>query len=400
MSSLNFLRVSNSFHNFKSDPSTLILILGILAGVVRGYQKAVDSRPEWNYWEHLATSSWQDVVGADQPVFGYLPGFAALVKPFFVFEQPIGLLLFLVVNAACSVGILIILRDRFWNDGDRLHPALALMTAITVFLGLQNNQVVAPSLLLTLIAFFAIMRNQKVGVIALSLAVLVKTLPATCFLLFALIRRFWLAVLAGLVLAVLSFTLSTLTDGMTVSFEAHLGFLEQVSAQDPNRILTEGVAPSSLNDNASLKSVIVQLAPHIGSTAAYVLNLVIFLGTLVIVCYLSYTASRRLNNLNSILALWLCWTILAAPFGRYYYLGFLLPAWWLLLPKATPEGHSVRALAGLVFVALLPLASRSTEVFVGLVVLTFFLCVRQVRFELREALSRQVSTPTRAEVAN
>ncbi len=378
---------SNSLRNLLSDPGSLLFATGIAVGAVRGYQKALGSRPEWTFWDQLATQPWESVAGADQPIFGYLPGFAVVLKPFFMLPSPLGLLLFLTINAASCVGILIILRGQFWNNGGRVHPALALMTAITMYFSLQNNQVVAPSLLLTLIAYFQILRNQKLGSIALAVAILVKTLPATFLLLFTLIKRFRLSFLAGVALLALSVLLSALTEGMDVSTHAHLNLLEQFRAQDPNRVLTDGVVPSSLENNTSLSSIVVQLAPYIGNTPAYILNLVIFWSTLLLACYLSFTASRRTRNPPLILALWLCWTIMAAPFGRYYYLLFLLPAWWLLWPKAALQRHAVAVTIALWLLALSPLASKSTTVFVALVVFTFLWSVKSILQDLQKPVT-------------
>ena len=373
------------------DRIGLLLVAGVVAGIWRGWQKATAGRPEWSFWQQLATQSWQDAAGADKDIFGYLPGFALLVKPFFLVE-PLGLIVFLLLNAICGIGIIIMLRRHFVPDGSGIHPALALMTAIALYLGLQNNQVVIPSMFLTLLAYFSIMDHSGRGTIALALAVLIKTLPATLFLLLTLIGRLRLAIVAALVLGVLSFSLGAISESWRVSLDAHLGFLEQVSAQNPNRALTEAQAPPSLSNNTSLSAAIVQLAPALGKTLPRMLNLVIFLGSLALTCYLSFTSSRRLDNAPMVLALWLSWTIMAAPFGRYYYIIFLLPAWWLLWPKAPARGHSTALLAALWLIALLPLGSRSGAIFLALVIGTFLACAWRVFRDLREASPSEVST--------
>ncbi len=379
-------------HGSISITGGLLAGLGILAGIVRAWQKAAAGRPEWSYWEQLAMHPWQHVAGADKDIFGYLPGFAALIKPFFLLAHPLGLLAFLSLNAICSIGIVFILRQHFWPVGVQIHPAILLMTGISIFLALQNNQVVVPSMYLTLVAFFAIMANRLRGSIALAIAVLVKTLPATLFLLLALINRFRLAVIAGITLGVLSVSLSTLTDGLQTSFDAHLDFVEQVRAQNPNRSLTDSEPPRSIGNNTSLSAAIVQLAPALGPVVPRLMNLAVFVGTLALVCYLSSVSTRRLSNAPLVLALWLCWTILAAPFGRYYYLVFLLPAWWLLWPKYPAGGYSKPVLAGLWFIALLPLASRSGAIYVTIVVVTFTACTWRVYRELRAATEREALT--------
>lgn len=91
-----------------------------------------------------------------------------------------------------------------------------------------------------------------------------------------------------------------------------------------------------------------------------------------------------------VLALWLSWTILAAPFGRYYYLVFLLPAWWVLWPKTPAKGYTPLLLGALWFIALLPLASRSGSVFLVIVISTFIVCAWHVYRDLREARPKKV----------
>lgn len=371
------------------DRSSLLLLIGIVAGIWRAWQKGVAGRPEWSYWQQLATQSWQDVAGADTAIFGYLPGFALLIKPFFLLET-LGLPVFLLLNAMCALGIIIMLRRHFRPGGEDAHPALLLMTAIALYLGLQNNQVVIPSMFLTIVGYFSIMGHSKHGVVALALAVLIKTLPATLFLLLTLIGRLRLAIAAGLMLGLLSFSLTAISEGWRVSLDAHLGFFEQVSAQNPNRALTDAQAPRSLSDNTSLSAAVVQLAPALGDTLARILNLAVFLGSLALTCYLSFASSRRPNNAPMVLALWLSWTILAAPFGRYYYLVFLLPAWWVLWPKAPANGYTPLLLGALWFIALLPLASRSGSVFLVIVISTFVACAWHVYRDLREAGPKKV----------
>jgi len=372
------------------DRSSLLLLIGIVAGIWRAWQKGIAGRPEWSYWQQLATQSWQDVAGADTAIFGYLPGFALLVKPFFLLG-PLGLPIFLLLNALCAAGIVIMLRRHFRLGGEDAHPALLLMTAIALFLGLQNNQVVIPSMFLTMVGYFSIMNHSKRGAVALALAVLIKTLPATLFLLLTLIGRLRLAIATGLILGLLSLSLTAISEGWSVSFDAHLGFLEQVSAQNPNRALTDAQEPRSLSDNTSLSAAVVQLAPALGDTLPRILNLAIFLGSLALACYLSFASSRRLDNAPMVLALWLSWTIMAAPFGRYYYLVFLLPAWWALWPKEPANGYAPLLLGALWFVALLPLASRSGSIFLVIVIGTFVVCAWHVCRDLREAGPKKVS---------
>ena len=369
---------------FLTDPGCLLVVLGVVLGVARGFQKTAKAWPEWIYWKQIATQPWESVVGPDRFIFGYLPGFALFVKPFFALPSPFGALLFAVVNAASCVGILLLLRAGIWKGSQRLHLALAAMTAITMYLSVQNNQVVAPSLFLTLLAYVLMMRNAWLGSVALAGAILIKTIPATFLLLFTLIRRFRLAFLAGVIMLGVSVTASIMFEGVDVAMRAHAGFVEQVSAQDPGRVLTEGVTRRANSDNKSLSAAIVKLAPWIGNTPALILMRSMCWGTLILASYLSFFGIRRGCRSISILALWLSWTIVAAPFGRYYYLLFLLPACWLFWPKGPPSRHALPVQAGLWSLALIPLASRSLDGFpyTLLTVMAFGWCAYNCNREL------------------
>ena len=65
----------------------LVLAVVIAAGALSGFQSAIQGQPEWCYWEALATQPWPEVVGPDKMLFGYLPGFAVLIRPFITLFQ-------------------------------------------------------------------------------------------------------------------------------------------------------------------------------------------------------------------------------------------------------------------------------------------------------------------------
>jgi len=358
---------------------------GGIVGAVRGLMKTAHEWPEWIYWEQLATQSWGEVAGADQPVFGYLPGIAALVTPFFAVPHPLGAILFATMNAASCVGIVMLLRAEFRSGGKVVQLPLAVMTSYSLYLATQNNQLVAPSMYLTLLAYRLLMRRSWFGSVALGFAVLIKTLPATLFLLFTFLRRFRLAFVGGLILVAASVGLSTMTEGFEVAFDAHAAYPEQIKAQDPNLVLTEGVEPRSFRSNMSLQASIVRLAPWIGETFALILNRTIFWGTLLFVCYLAFVAGKREPIPNAMFALWIAWTTLAAPFGRYYYVALLLPALWLCWPAGLTRDRARWAQVILWLLALTPIATRSGNAvpYVLLTIFTFGWCARRCLRELR-----------------
>ena len=78
------------------------------------------------------------------------------------------------------------------------------------------------------------------------------------------------------------------------------------------------------------------------------------------------------------LGLWLSWTVLAAPFGRYYYLLLLTPTWSWLWPRAGGVRSKPLNAIACWLVALVPLASRSTEVYVAITVITYVFAVKNL----------------------
>jgi hypothetical protein len=364
-------------------------MVGAFAGAVYAFGKSSQGLPEWSFWEQLAGQSWGAVAGADRPIFGYMPGFAALVRPFFAVPSPIGALLFVAMNVASCFGILTLLRVEFREGGKLVQLPLVVMTSCVFYLATQNNQVVAPSVFLTLLGYRLLMRTSWWGSAVIGFAVLIKTLPATLFLLFTLLRRFRLAFLGGVILVVASVGLSTMVEGFDVSFDAHKAFPLQVRSQDPNRVLTEGVTPRSFAGNISLAASVVRLAPWIGGTTALVVNRVIFWSTLLLVSLFAFRAGRCRSVPISILALWISWTILAAPFGRYYYAVFLLPAWWLCWPEGRTDSHPWWFRISLWLVALLPLATRSSNAipYVLLTSGTFVACAYRCRRDIQASIA-------------
>lgn len=356
----------------------LVLAVVIAAGALSGFQSAIQGQPEWCYWEALATQPWLEVVGPDKMLFGYLPGFAALIRPFFALSQPLGLLLFLAINAGSCWGIAIVLK-RMRDEKDRPLPmALVVMLAIPMYLSLQNNQVVAPAVLLALCGVIWIMRGNSWGALALAIAALIKTMPVTLLLPLVLVGHWRKALLAALAVASLSIGFYAASEGIGTGLEAHLDLPAQWSAQNPNRILTDGEIPSSYSDNMSLSAVMIGLRGILGDGPTLLVNLSWFVGTLLLTLFATVRSQRREHHPMAWLGLWLSWTVLAAPFGRYYYLLLLTPTWSWLWPRAGGVRSKPLNAIACWLVALVPLASRSTEVYVAITVITYVFAVKNL----------------------
>jgi len=353
----------------------LVLAVFIAAGLLKGFQNATAGRPDWCYWEALATQPWMEVVGPDKALFGYLPGFAPLIYPFIALPHQLGLLAFLAINAACCWGIGSVLKRSRHEPERPLPTALVVMLAIPMYFSLQNNQVVAPAALLALCGATWITRGSSWGALALGFAALIKTLPIVLLCPLVLLGHWRMALLAGLALASLSLGLFALTEGISTSLEAHLRVPEQLGAQNPNRILTGGEVPSSYSDNMSLSAAMIGLRGILGDSLTHFVNLGWFAGTLLLTIFATLRGRGRKLPPMAWLGLWLSWTVLAAPFGRYYYLLILTPAWTWLWPTA--DRSKRRRYTWLVcwLIALAPLTARSSGFYAPITLITYAACV-------------------------
>lgn len=348
-----------------------IYALVILAGALRGYQKGVDARPEWSFWSSLVANPLLEVAGEKTNIFGYFPGFKGLLKPFFFLPAPFDLLVFVLINALCGIGLLIFLRKLISSERGLESSALALMVGMPVYYNLQNNQVAVPALLLLMLGFAVLQNNFKFGVLGIASAILIKTLPSTALLFLVVTDRWKAGVTAGLLLLVLSLSLAVMSDDLDTSIAAHINLPQQFSAQDPNRILTSGDVPVSYSNNTSLSAVIVKTEEYIGAGAALLLNRLFFVASLLLTLFIVYTANRKGVDKTLLLAFWLSWTILAAPFGRYYYLLFLTPAWVLLWPSDLMQSGKINQRLALGLLAILPFAAKNTAVYTFLTLGTY-----------------------------
>ena len=315
--------------------------VAVLAGVLlaaghTAYRAGLKDKPEWPYLRMMALLEPSESMGGDKMCFGYLPGFAAVVRPFFV-NETVGLPLFIAVNLASVVGIFALLRpwlkiddgpsasdavNRLWRDG-----VLVSLLVAPAYLAIQNNQIVAPSVFLLLAAWRWIERGRWTwGASLLSLACLVKSLPLTLVGYLLLTRRFVTAGLTVAVLGVVSLVACAALFGVGESWRAHLHFPQSVRMQEPARALS-GEPPISYNDNQSLAAIIIQSSAMIGEHAAWLLRYGIFAISALVAGGCTWRFGRETGYERQTFLMWLAWTVLAAPFGRYYYLLFLVPVW-------------------------------------------------------------------------
>jgi len=368
-----------------------IIALAILAGMLRATGKWVAGKPEWMYYTRLVDQKLLDAMGPDKPIFGYLPGFKALLIPF-VATEPAGFFVFLLLNALSCAGTLWLVFTHFTaRRGDAVAFLwLALCSAVPVWFVLQNNQLVGPAVFLTLLAFLAMRKGREWSAgLLIALAILVKTLPLP-LLAFPLVRRQWRTVMTAMIAApVLSVALAALTDGLDASVASHIRWPAQVMAQNPEKLIVEKTEPSSFYSNQSASAELIRLASAFDLVQLVWLPKVVAGVSLLIL--IAFSAKRREEDAVfwSCVAGWFAWVAFAAPFGRYYYLLFIVPAVYrigLSVFAHFPDGRNLWLVA-LCIVSLSLLGARGHNPLYALAtsVSLFLHLFLQARFVMKNA---------------
>lgn len=312
----------------------LPFVLGLLAGAIRAINKWADGEPEWSYYRAFVYQTLEKATGPDEKLFGYLPGAKALLTPF-VRLEPAGYFVFLILSVASCVGIFILLRKsiqrpHFQSQRLKADFWLSICMAAPTYLAIQNNQIVSFSLFFLLCAFAAARkaRHAQAGIFFAN-ACLIKTLPLAASAFLILTGR-WRSLFWGLMLLLmLSLGFATWTDGYWASYVHHRNWPEQVTEQNPMEVL-EGDVPFSFDVNQSPTAYIMQLSMAFDiSVIAYIWQFVFWM-SLCFICVLTLVKKNAENGYWVKAAAWLAWIAFAAPFGRYYYLLFCVPAWYLL----------------------------------------------------------------------
>jgi len=119
-----------------------LVACAILAGINRGIGKWCQGGVEWFHWKNLVYEPLADATGAEKPIFGYLPGFKALLVPF-VRTGPIGYFVFALLNGLSCLGIVKLIYSHF-TVHDRSPLALlwlSICSAVPIWFALRNNQI-------------------------------------------------------------------------------------------------------------------------------------------------------------------------------------------------------------------------------------------------------------------
>lgn len=306
-----------------------------ISGIYSAIRKGLANRAEWNYYRDLVELPLAEATGPDKMIFGYLPGAKALLTPFLMFNEA-GLFAYIVFNVLSGLLIILLLYKLIPASNETavgFKPVYWMLFcgSIPVYLVLQNNQLVLISMLLLLLGFVQMQSDREVGAgVLLAFAALFKTLVVPVFALPLLLGRWKTTLVAGLATILLSFSFATFTDGLDASIQMHTRWIAQVSAQSPERVVSEQVTPISFSNNQSSRAEIVRLVQATGAIVAMYAHFVFYglVTILLVVLTIDYKGQFRHLTWMKVSA-WLAWVAYAAPFGRYYYIIYLLPTFYI-----------------------------------------------------------------------
>ena len=313
----------------------LVCIVALIAGITIAIKKWSANNPEWVFYRQFVQLPLADATGPDKQIFGYLPGAKGLLAPF-VLSEPLGFFVFLMLNAAsCVMIFLLIFRNFGYYEEDELGLSrmawLSICMAAPTYFALQNNQLVPLSVALLIWAMVYVQRRKELlAGLLLALAALFKTLPIPMFILPLLCRRWKSTIYAFVLTGFLSFGLAAISDGLSSSVHHHLLWPSQVGAQDPELALDKKTEPRAFVSNQSMFAEIVRVDRELNIPAIVSAYKVFFGLTLLLLVALSYLRSPDHRIFWQKTALWMAWIAFAAPFARYYYMLFLVPAWYEL----------------------------------------------------------------------
>lgn len=355
-----------------------IFALALIMGVGMAVQRYRHGGAEWRHWRAFVLEPMDEVVGPEKHLFGYFPGAKALLVPF-VRTGHAGFAVFALLNVVSCIGALSLLDARIPRGAgpprcDVARPWLLLCGSVPSYLAIQNNQIIAPAVFLALLAFALLQhRWRALSGCVLAAAALMKTLPAALFLLLLLMRSWRTFLAAALSLALLTLGLSAMTEGVAGSIRHHRAWPGQILAQNPSVSEDEDGQPGSMAKNQSPSAEIARLAELTGTRLWVWLHRAVLLAATALLAAACLPASDNAASFWHKVAAWMAWIPYAAPFGRYYYLLFQVPAWYILGLRVLEAPNAGRKRLWLLPLPLVAAAAKNyTGVNAVIVSVTFF----------------------------
>ena len=373
-----------------------VAYLAICAASVQALRSGLAGRPEWCYLR-AAGSDAAAMLGPDQPMFGYLPGVFGILRGLLSGGEVTGLVVLTACNGAAAMRLMQMicrgLPGVFVEPPAKLRPWLHVLCAVTLVPAIRNSQLVVPSMLLVVYGLRA--NRSLVRAALLAIAVVLKTLPAVLLGLLLVRGDVRTVRTALLVLAATSYALAALALGWHQAWYAHLDWPAQVSAHEPTAALRGAFVPS-LNDNQSIVAVAVRVAPWWLAPALPGLRYAL-LATLTFLTVAATWRHRHELDCTSTLPVWLAYTVLAAPFCRYYYVPLLLPGLAYELSQRAGGGRLVLGAVATVLVCL----ARCDVALIALASGAFVLAWRRLRSQstMQSGLTRTSASPAQPKEA-
>jgi len=302
---------------------TVIYFLVLIAGIFKAITKYIHNKPEWSFW--VKTTHNPMSVNA-QYVGPYLPGIKGFLTIFTAYP-PYGYILFLALNVLSCLGISYILLNYLEKPVDikKVNWLCVCMYAPT-YLCLQNNQLIILCVFSLLFALLLLKKHQTwTSGLVCALSIIFKSLVLPILVFTTLLQKWKFTILSVLLVIVISFTSLVICENFSSSVQAHLNWPAKVMDRNP-----ENASPNWFDDNHSAYAESVRMANHWDLPFIVWLHKIFSVLAFGILVY--YTHKNRNNPAVFWLlaSLWMAWIAYVTPFGRYYYLILLVPAWYLI----------------------------------------------------------------------
>lgn len=334
----------------------LPFILSLLVGSFTALNKGLSNKPDWSYYRKFINFPLIEITGTDKALFGYLPGTKGLFAPFILMGK-FDLVFFVLCNIFCSIlffwllvnKVVINYRNKSFTNS---LMWISICVAMPIYFAIHNNQLVVPSITLVILGMMCIQKEQDVlAGILLAISALFKSFTIPIFILPMLLGRWKATIIAFVAVLCISFALASFTDGFETSVAMHARWISQILAQSPENAIYKHNIPVSFIDNQSVRAEIVRLA------ITYKIPWIVSLHTLVYFFSTGLLFFLTLNNRTTtgisfwiIVSVWMAWIAYAVPFGRYYYLIFIVP---ILITTSVSKIVDFRGFQALLWIILI-----------------------------------------------
>lgn len=363
----------------------LPFILSLLAGGFTAFDKGLSNKPDWSYYRKFINSPLIEITGHDKALFGYLPGTKGLFAPFILMGQ-FDLVFFVFFNIFFSIlffwllvnKVVINYRNKSFTNS---LMWISICVAMPVYFAIHNNQLVVPSVTLVILGMVCIQKERDVMAgILLAISALFKSFTIPIFILPMLLGRWKATIIAFLAVLCISFSLASFTDGFETSVAMHARWISQILAQSSENVVYKHNTPSSFLDNQSVRAEVVRLAITYKIPWIVSLHMLVYFFLTGLLFFLTLK-NRTTTGISFwiIVSVWMSWIAYAVPFGRYYYLIFIVP---ILITTSIPKIVDFRGFQALLWIILIlsAISRGGTPVYAMVTSITMIMSLLILRF--------------------